>query len=239
MSHIRIGDVSTEISQAEAMGRYIQHIKFSDEDRDKWSVLIKEFNALYHAMGVQTWGMTKWRGIHVLKPPTDLWVYQELIYEIKPDLIIETGSFCGGSALYMRDVLDKSYPEGKIISIDINQEEIRFEANTPGLIFYKGSSVSDETITYVKSHIVAYNCQRVMVILDSEHEESHVLKELALYMPLVTVGSILIVEDTSNHPGPIGAVNKVFPCEGWKRNLMCEKFMLTFCRDGYWEKVGG
>lgn len=237
MSNIRVGGVEEDISQAEKMGALIQHTMYSDDDKEKWHDLIKEFNKLYHALGIQTWDNTKYRGVKILKAPTDMWIYQELIYEIKPDLIIETGSYQGGSALYMRDILDKVYPEGKIISIDLFRDEIRYDVNVPGIIFYQGSSVADETLIYVKAHIEVYRCKKVMVILDSDHSEEHVLKELALYMPLVTVGSILIVEDTNNNPGPLAAVRKIFPCEGWKKNLMCEKFMLTFNRDGYWERV--
>jgi len=92
---------------------------------------------------------------------------------------------------------------------------------------------------FLKAFIASYDCKRVMVILDSDHSEEHVSKELELYAPLVTKGSILIIEDTSNCPGALAAV------ESWslrqkefRKNVMCEKFMLTFSRDGYWEKVG-
>jgi len=230
-----------EMSKEEKIAEIVGHVKYSEEDKARWSKLIAEFNELYYAMGVQTWGLMKWRGIPLLKPPTDMWTYQELIYEIKPDLIIETGTYRGGSALFMRDVLNLVYPEGKVISIDIDDKYIAEEAKVSGIIFYKGSSVVDETLTYVKAHIAAHNCQRVMVILDSDHSEGHVSKELDLYAPLVTVGSILVVEDTSpkcNAPGPLAAVNSwSLGQRGFKKNLMGEKFMLTFCRDGFWERM--
>ena len=78
-----------------------------------------------------------------------------------------------------------------------------------------------------------------MVILDSDHEEEHVAQELEIYAPLVTKGSILIVEDTNNHPGPKAAVERWFPehRENFKYDYMCEKFMLTFNRDGYFERI--
>jgi len=228
------------MNSEERMAEIVQHVRYSEEDKARWHKLIVDFNALYWNMMVQTWAITQWRGVHVMKPPTDLWVYQELIYEIRPDLIIETGTCYGGSALFMRDVLDKVYPEGKIITIDIRPDVIHERARQLGIEFYEGSSVADETLIYVKAYIAAHNCQRVMVILDSEHEESHVSKELEFYAPLVTVGSILIVEDTSNHPGPIAAVNSWSLRHSdidFKKNLMGEKFMLTFNRDGYWEKI--
>jgi cephalosporin hydroxylase len=223
----------------EHLAKIIGEARYSEEDKKKWSKLIRDFNALYYSMAVQTWGNTKWRGVTVLKPPTDMWIYQELISEIKPDLIIETGSWCGGSGLYMRDVLDKVYPEGKIISIDIEHNKLHESVKgIPGLEFKLASSVDSETVVYLKAHIEAYKCQRVMVILDSAHEEDHVEKELEIYQHLVTVGSMLVVEDTNNHPGPLAAVDSwCLRQKGFKKSLMAEKFMLTFNRDGYWEKI--
>ena len=137
----------------------------------------------------------------------------------------------------MRGVLNQVHPDGRIISIDINPTNIHERAKVPGITFYRGSSVSDETYQFVKATIAAYACSRVMVILDSDHEEDHVLREMELYAPLVTIGSMLVVEDTNNHPGPIGAVRKYFPKTGWEPNIICEKFMVTFNRDGYWERM--
>lgn len=222
----------------EVIGEIVGHIRYSEEDKARWHKLIVDFNALYHTMGVQTWCTTRWRGVHVLKAPTDLWVYQELINEIKPDLIIETGSCRGGSALFMRDVLDKVYPQGKIITIDITHKDIFDEVRVPGIEFYLGDSVADETLIYLKATIVGLNYKRVMVILDSDHSEEHVSRELELYASLVTKGSMLIVEDTSNHPGPLAAVQSwELRQRGFKKNLMGEKYMLTFNRDGYWERI--
>ena len=226
-----------EVMAGEEIAKHVQKAAYSEEDKLIWGKVIKDFNNLYWQAHVQTWGNTKWRNVRVWKAPTDLWVYQELITEIKPDLIIETGTAYGGSALYMRDILDKEYPEGKIISIDILHEILEEKAKVPGIEFYLGGSTEIETVTHVKALIAAYNCQRVMVILDSDHSEEHVSKELDLYSPLVTVGSIIVIEDTNNHLGAQAAGNSwALRQKGFKKNLMCEKFMLTFCRDGFWER---
>lgn len=225
------------MQSAEALAEVVAQAKYSDEDKARWGKIIREFNDLYWQAHVQTWGNTKWRGVQVWKPATDLWIYQELITEIKPDLIIETGTAFGGSAMYMRDILDKEHPEGKIITIDISHEILNEKAKIPGIEFYLGSSTAEETVTHVKALIAAYNCQRVMVILDSDHAEEHVSKELDLYSPLVTVGSIVVIEDTNNHLGAQAAAKGWGASQkGFKKNLMCEKFMLTFNRDGYWER---
>lgn len=228
-----------ELMGAEAFANFITQQKYSDEEKAQFAKTIKEFNELWYRMNQQTWCNTKWRGVHILKPATDLWIYQELIHTIKPDLIIETGTYYGGSAFYMRDLMNFVNVSGRVITIDITHERLMDEAKIPGIDFYLGSSVADETIVYVKSMIAAYDFKKVMVILDSDHSEEHVLKELELYAPLVSIGSALIVEDTNNHPGPIGAVCKWYPenQEKFQRDIMCEKFMLTFNRDGYFERI--
>ncbi len=172
----------------------------------------------------------------MLKTPTDLWIYQELIAHLKPDLIIETGTYYGGSAYFMRDIMNLN-AGGRIMTIDIDHS--RLAIKTPGVEYVLGSSVSEETMMLVRAYIHAYSCQRVMVILDSAHDEEHVAKELELYAPLVSVGMQLIVEDTNNDPGPKAAVERWFPknSEKFKRDFMCEKFMLTFNRDGYFERI--
>ena len=211
---------------------------FSEEEKKDFSRIIKEFNDLYYKLGMQTWGITQWRGINVMKPPTDLWVYQELINEIKPDLIIETGTCYGGSALFMRDVLDKVNPKGWIITIDIMPERLKdLVKDTPGILVHVGSSVKESTISFVKDIIEWYSCKKIMVILDSDHSPDHVKKEMELYAPLVSKGSILIVEDVSNCPLLKPVVDEfLIQHSEFRRNYACEKFMLTFSRDGFLER---
>lgn len=216
--------------------------RYSDADKVKFRKIIREFNALYHMLSPQTWGNTKWRGVSVCKAPTDLWIYQELITKIQPDLIIETGTFAGGSALFLRDMMKLLNLYGWVISIDTDMAHLHETARSEGIKFLKAASESFEATTFVKAHIAAYECKRVMVILDSDHEKAHVLKELEVYAPLVSVGSALIVEDTNNHSGPRDAVEEWFSdheSHGYKfrPDYMCEKFMLTFNRDGYYERV--
>lgn len=220
----------------------VQSLVYSEEDKTRWAKLIKDFNALWYEMYKQTWVTMKWRDVRVLKPATDLWIYQELITAIRPDLIIETGTWDGGSALFMRDILNLEHPSGTVITIDTDPTQLAEKVKgIPGINFYTGSSTDPTTVSMVKDYIIEHGCQKVMVILDSDHEEPHVAREIELYSPLVTVGSILIVEDTNNHPGPKAAVDSfaIDPMLNggrFRKNLMCEKYMLTFNRDGYWER---
>jgi len=220
------------------LGEFIAQQRFSSEEKDEHARIIREFTGLYYDHSVQTWSNTKWRGVPIFKAPTDLWIYQELIEELRPDLIIETGTLCGGSALFFRNMLDVIFPQGNVISIDIDHSRLLSKAKeSSGITFIEGSSVDVAVVAHVQKHIMDAYAQRVMVVLDSDHEERHVFQELLLYAPLVTKGCALIVEDT-NTVGPKEAVELWAPNHPeFKMSLMCEKFMLTFNRGGYFERI--
>lgn len=219
------------------LGEFIAEQRFSEEEKIEHARIIREFSDLYYKHSVQTWGNTKWRGIPIFKAPTDVWVYQELIEELKPDLIIETGTLFGGSALFLQDMLNLVDHGGNVMTIDITHERVFAKARAEGIIYLEGSSISDEIMAQVHAYIEREAVQSVMVILDSDHTEAHVLRELELYGPLVTKGSAIIVEDT-NTPGPGEAIEQWAPFHNeFKVSYMCEKFMLTFNRGGYFERI--
>lgn len=232
--------------QLESMRVFAETIvqcKFSPAEREAFAKIIRQFNTLYWELGIQTWCATQWRGVSVFKPPTDLWIYQELIYNLKPDLIIETGTCAGGSALYMADLMRVTNTIGKIITIDINKEHLHEEfllacQTWPYRIeFVEGSSTSQKVWQHIQ--MIASRKQKVVVILDSDHSYEHVTKELELYAPLVSIGSALIIEDTGNCEGARQAAHDWFVQhqKTFKQDFMCEKFMLTFNRDGYFERI--
>lgn len=233
--------VKEAIAQAQSQAEFIAAQRYSDAEKIKFAKIIREFNKLYYDLGKQTWCNTRYRGVTVFKAPTDLWIYQELIEACRPDLIIETGSCRGGSAMFLSDTVKNICPS-TVISIDITHDNLHGKAKQSDVNFWLGSSVDDEIVARVKAHIAAYYCQRVMVILDSDHSKEHVLKELEVYAPLVSVGCPLIVEDTNNCQGPKDAVEEWFSEHEqrgyqYKPDYICEKFMLTFNRDGYFERV--
>ncbi len=201
--------------------------------------VILRFHRFYY--NSEVWLRTFWFGIPTQKTPLDLFIYQEIVNEIKPNIIIETGTKYGGSALFLAHMLD-ILKKGRVITIDIEKEKVPEHKRINYVI---GSSVSDEVIRAVKAQIK--NKQKVMVILDSDHHESYVLKELNVYSKLVTKGSYLIVEDTNINgnpvlpgfgPGPMEAV-KEFLKEN--RDFIIdksrEKLYLTFNPQGYLKKI--
>jgi cephalosporin hydroxylase len=174
--------------------------------------IVDAFHKLYYDAAVKgkTWDAVDWFGARVNKCPFDLWNYQEILYRLKPDLIIETGTYFGGSAYYFATLCDLM-GKGRVISIDIEDAETtlshdqrrpeRVRPAHPRIEYWKGSSTSAAILDRLKT--VVAQSPVVFVNLDSDHRKAHVLEELRLYGPLVTPGSYLVVEDTNINGHPV------------------------------------
>ena len=156
----------------------------------------------------------EWLGRPIIQIPQDMVALQELIFSVKPDLIIETGIAHGGSLVYSAsilalldycdavetdEVLDPKNPKRKVLGIDIdirahNRAAIEAHPMAKRIEMIEGSSIATDVITRV--HAVAARHGTVMVILDSNHTHEHVLAELEAYAPLTSQGSYCIVFDT-------------------------------------------
>ena len=140
-----------------------------------------------------------WMGRPIIQLPEDMIRIQEVIYQIKPDVIIETGVAHGGSLIYYAS-LCKAMEKGRIIGIDIeirphNRTAIEKHELTSYITLIEGDSTGDKIVDQVKS-LVKLN-ETVLVILDSNHTKQHVLKELNAYSSLVTKGSYIVATDGS------------------------------------------
>jgi cephalosporin hydroxylase len=197
---------------------------------------IDDFHRLYYDS--ETWKNTHWLGVPALKCPLDLWVYQEILFETKPDLIIECGTFMGGSAFFLASIFDLM-GHGRVVTIDVEDRGPRPKHKR--ITYLLGSSVAQETVARVRRHIKRN--ERVMVILDSDHTRDHVLAEMRTYGPLVTPGCYMIVEDTNINghpvyedygPGPMEALD-LFLAENsdFEIDPAREKFFLTFNPRGW------
>jgi len=143
-------------------------------------------------------------GRPIIQYPQDIVAVQELIWDVKPDLIIETGVAHGGSAVLFASLLELNALSGGAkdaevwcIEIDLrahNREAILAHPMYPRLRIFDGSSLDEKIALEVSQK--ASQCERVMVILDSNHTHEHVLGELNLYASLVSVGSYCVVFDT-------------------------------------------
>jgi len=139
-----------------------------------------------------------WMGIPIIQYPQDMMSIQEIVWRIKPDLIIETGIAHGGSLVYYASLLEM-IGNGEVLGIDIdirkhNKKAIEEHPMFKRITMIEGSSVSKEVIEKVKN--LAKDKKKVLICLDSNHTHNHVLEELKLYSSLVTKGSYLIVYDT-------------------------------------------
>lgn len=141
---------------------------------------------------------THWLGVPISKLPSDLFLYQEIIYELKPDLIIECGTFYGGSALYLASILDL-IGKGHVLTIDVFPQPNR--PSHDRITYLTASSVSVTAVQKILS--MRKPDDVILVILDSDHSKEHVAKELLLYKSIVTTGSYIIVEDTSINGNPV------------------------------------
>ena len=186
----------------------------------------------------------KWMGFESFKSPLDLWIFQEIINEDNIDLIIETGTRAGGSALFYANIFDLK-KNGRVISVDIsNKKNKRTLPKHKRIKYIQGSSVSDNVIDIVKSNIK--EAKNIMVTLDSDHAYGHVKREIDLYHHFVTKKKYLIVEDTHLTGHPIGKKEKKGPYEAvmefikknkdFKIDKSKEKFLLTSNPNGYLKK---
>jgi len=160
---------------------------------------VKKFNEIYFDsfIGRMSSGEANtYLGVPIQQYPTDCWIMREIINEVKPDYIIETGTGWGGSALFFASVLKNVNPNGKVLTVDINPRTELAEKNKlfgQMVEVIKSDSVAPDLISKLKERV---RNQKVFVTLDSLHTYEHVKKELELYSDLVSVGSYLVVQDT-------------------------------------------
>lgn len=158
----------------------------------------RHFNrAYYYGAENRIYGRT-WLGEPLLKYPTDLWIYQEILAEVRPQFVLETGTHRGGSALYFATILE-ALGEGSILSVDYSEHPDR--PQHPRLEYLTGSSTDPSVVASIQAR--AASAERVLVILDSDHSQDHVAAELRAYADLVTPGSYMIVEDTNVNGHPV------------------------------------
>ncbi len=166
-------------------------------------------------------------GLPIVQNPLDLFIYQEILWEVRPDFVIEAGTYAGGTALYLAVLLEQMRPQAKVIAIDLRPRiEEYVEAIRPPAIRDRIRGIFEKRIELVVSDSAAPELgaqlaervgdKKVLVTLDSCHNVDHVRKELELYAPLVSPGSYLIVQDTLTDRRPEW-VERIATCPGYER----------------------
>lgn len=225
--------------------------------RDRWIADIEATQASHREMlegfhrlfyrAEYTWRLTTWRGRLMWKAPTDVLVYQQIVWDYRPDLILETGTADGGTSLFFADLLDLAQVDGgEVVTIEVAPDNHRPVPEHPRLTQIVGSSVDPAIVS--EMHRRAATKQRVMVVLDSNHHPGHVAYELTAYAPLVRMGGWLIVEDTNHqiiqrdYVGENCGPADVLPwfLDGHPEFIadrLAERYLLTFNPGGYLRRV--
>jgi cephalosporin hydroxylase len=177
--------------------------------------IINCFHQLYYHES-RTWTKNTFLGYPIQQCPLDMYNYQELINNIRPSYIIQTGIFAGGSILYFASLLDliKTNENAIVIGIDIKISDLARTLNHPRIKLFEGDSADMTIINKIKDILPEGDG---MVVLDSDHSREHVLNELNLYKEFIKPDGYIVVEDTNINghpvkpkfgPGPMEAVNE-------------------------------
>jgi cephalosporin hydroxylase len=202
--------------------------------------IVADFGRVYYAS--RAYSKITWRGVQLLKYPTDLWVYGELLWKMRPEIVVETGTYVGGAALFFADMLEL-IGDGTVISVDIaDWSGPDGRPDHPRILYVSGSSTDTGVVQRIGSIVDGRTC---MVILDSDHSAGHVTAELDAYSPLVSLGSYLVVEDTNVHevradypPGPDDALAKWLPDHPeFVVDRDCERLLLSAAPGGWLRRI--
>jgi cephalosporin hydroxylase len=204
----------------------------------------QELMKLFHQLPV--WENLWFHNVRLIKNPLDLWMMQQVIYEVQPDFIVETGTWRGGSALYWASVLESmGLEKSRVVTVDIQDSTQQASADRlwkKYVDFYLGSSTDPEIVSAIASRVKGH---KTIVTLDSDHAMQHVLRELRMYSPMISRGSYLVVEDThldgvpthpQEGPGPLAATLEFLQEGGNKEfepDFSRERMVMTFNPGGW------
>lgn len=183
------GDAAFHARNTDMTRRMIADPHVRDATRE-WVHAVLPYEYHYHF---------SWLGVPIIQFPSDIVAMQELVWAVKPDLVIETGIARGGSLIFYASMLELLGGDGRVVGVDVDirshaREAIDAHPLGRRIVTVQGSSIDDSTVAGVARHVDGR--QRVLVVLDSNHTQEHVAAELRLYSRFVTCGSFIVVFDT-------------------------------------------
>jgi cephalosporin hydroxylase len=207
----------------------------------KQKIIVDEFHKLYYPF----FHDTTWLGVTALKCPFDLLVYQDIICELRPDLIIECGTAEGGSAVFLASICEL-IDHGEVVTIDINEkQDTAGRPAYPRVTYWTADTLAAKTISRIEQ--LSHGKDSVLVILDDNHSADHVFKEMEVYSRFVTAGSYLIIEDSNINghpvfpefgPGPMEAIERFLrQSREFEVDRSREKFFVSFNPQGFLRKT--
>ncbi len=210
--------------------------------RKRFSMRLRDWLA-YHQRDI-VFTQCNWMGVRTLKNPMDMWIYQELIASLKPQIILEIGSNEGGSTLYFAHLLDL-IGAGTVISVDIDRTN--YHVSHPRIVEITGDSSAPEIIAAVHEQCVG---QSVLVMHDGDHHAAQVRRDLEAYADLVSVGGYIVVEDgivdvsrlggpwIRRGDGPLVATEQFLRAHPeFVVDPACERYLLTYNPKGFLKRV--
>lgn len=193
----------------------------------------------------RVWDTTTWAGVKTLKSPSDMWNYQEILFSLRPSLIIEFGTRFGGAALFFAAVMRQLGNRFRLLSVDIDAATISEKTRQdPDIELLISSSVEPNVAQRVAALRKEYPGP-VFAILDSDHAKAHVLGEMNLLRPVLRAGDYVVVEDSNvnghpvypaHGPGPFEAMEEYFrehPDDFVRDAAREAKFGFTFATRGF------
>lgn len=185
----------------------------------------------------------RWMGRIIWKNPLDCWIYQEIVYDTEPEVVVEIGVAHGGSTLYLAHLLDLlGSPHASVVGVDMDLSQAA-DLQHPRIQLIQGNCLDPHTFEQV-AHIC--RGRKTMVIADCDHSKSHVLEELRTYFSLVSLGCYYIVEDGICDvmgwppvPGPMAACNEFLEENPQFVNdaELREKYVITYNFNGYLKRI--
>ncbi|HLY62947.1 MAG TPA: CmcI family methyltransferase [Terriglobia bacterium] len=209
--------------------------------RRRWGGTLRDWLLRYQTDIVFT--EVSWMGVTARKMVLDAWVYQQMIYELRPEIIIEIGNAEGGSTKFLANMLDL-VEAGEVIAVDIDHSI--FQGHHPRVNLVTGDSLAPETLARVEA---LARGRQGLVIHDGDHSHPHTLKDLRAYAQFVRLGSYYIVEDTisdlfragdgiGNVNGPLCAVEEFIREDPrFQIDQSREQFVLTFNPRGFLKRI--
>ena len=213
-----------------------------DEYDERFAMTLRQW-LIMHQKEIVFDKMT-WMGTKIWKNPLDAWIYQEIIHEIRPDVVIEIGSAYGGSTRYFADLLGL-VGKGIVVSIDIDRSKYHLEHER--VIILTGNSSDPHIISQVKE---ICSGRRTMVIQDGGHSKAQVLSDLENYSEFVTLHSYFIVEDGIvdlfypedglgfEEEGPLAAIEEfVSKRADFEIDRTMERYLITYNPKGFLKRI--
>ena len=221
----------------------VKALRREEYDRD-YRMSLREW--LIHHQKEIVFESVTWMGMKIWKNPLDAWIYQEILYEVRPDVVVEIGSQYGGSTKYFADLLDLM-GNGMMISIDPHREEYTLAHKR--VLVLTGNSSDRDILARVEERCEG---KRVFVIQDGDHSKAQVLEDLENYSRFVSVGSYFVVEDgivdlfhsedglgfREEDPGPLAAIEEFLGRHSeFIVDMSRERYILTYNPKGFLKRI--